>query len=40
MHKWGVKSAFPQMITVFSAPNYCGTYDNKGAVVLLKDNTI
>lgn len=25
--------AFPQVITVFSAPNYCDTYNNKGAVI-------
>lgn len=28
------------MITVFSAPNYCGTYNNKGAVLVLKDDTL
>lgn len=22
---------FPSVVTIFSAPNYCGTYDNKGA---------
>ena len=26
---------FPTLITIFSAPNYCGTYDNKGAYFLL-----
>lgn len=24
---------FPQIITLFSAPNYCDTYNNKGAVI-------
>ena len=28
---------FPAMLTIFSAPNYCDTYDNKGAIVLLTD---
>lgn len=36
-HRWGGKSSFPPVITVFSAPNYCGSYGNKGAVILLKD---
>ena len=26
---------FPQVITLFSAPNYCGCYANKGAVIKL-----
>lgn len=26
---------FPQVITLFSAPNYCGTYANKGAIIKL-----
>ena len=26
---------FPQVVTIFSAPNYQGTYDNKGAYFLL-----
>lgn len=28
---------FPALLTVFSAPNYCDTYDNKGAIVLLSE---
>lgn len=23
---------FPQVMTLFSAPNYCGTYSNKAAI--------
>lgn len=38
MHKWGGNSAFPSVITVFSAPNYCGTYSNKGAVILIEND--
>jgi hypothetical protein len=34
MHKWG-KSLLPRVITVFSAPNYCGTYKNRAAVLML-----
>jgi len=33
MHKWRNKN-FPQIITVFSAPNYCDSYNNKGAVIM------
>jgi len=37
MHRWGGSSAFPSVITVFSAPNYCGSYKNKGAVILIEN---
>jgi hypothetical protein len=33
MYKWNTKSPFPTVITIFSAPNYCDTYKNKGAVI-------
>ena len=26
---------FPQVVTLFSAPNYCGSYANKGAIIKL-----
>lgn len=32
---WG-NSLFPLVITVFSAPNYCGFHGNKGAVLRIK----
>jgi len=32
MHRWG-GSFFPLVITIFSAPNYCDSYNNKGAVI-------
>ena len=35
MHRWGGPNAFPSVVTVFSAPNYQGTYKNKGAVIML-----
>ena len=31
---------FPLVTTIFSAPNYCGTYSNKGAVVRITDTDI
>lgn len=40
MHKWGSNSSFPYVITIFSAPNYCGTYNNRGAVLILKNSNI
>ena len=38
MHRWGGHQAFPSVITVFSAPNYCGEYHNKGAVILIEND--
>jgi serine/threonine-protein phosphatase 2B catalytic subunit len=38
MHRWGGSQAFPSVITVFSAPNYCTTYKNKGAVILIEND--
>ena len=37
MHRWGGTQCFPSVITVFSAPNYCGEYHNKGAVILIEN---
>ena len=37
MHKWDGPMSFPYVITLFSAPNYCGYYENKAAVLILKD---
>lgn len=31
---------FPAVICVFSAPNYCDTYDNRAAVVMLNQNVL
>jgi hypothetical protein len=36
MHKWNKNSAIPPVITIFSAPNYCGTYGNKGAILRIE----
>jgi serine/threonine-protein phosphatase 2B catalytic subunit len=38
MYKWNKKIDFPAVITVFSAPNYCDVYNNKGAVIKFKNN--
>lgn len=35
MCNWGSKN-FPQIITIFSAPNYCDSYNNKGAVIMFE----
>ena len=40
MHKWGSSDSFPYVITIFSAPNYCGSYDNKAAVLILKKGNL
>lgn len=36
---WASKS-FPQVITIFSAPNYCDTYKNKGAIIKFENNNL
>lgn len=40
MYKWNGKSDFPAVITIFSAPNYCDVYNNKGAVIKFENNTL
>ena len=39
MHKWDGPNCAPLVITVFSAPNYCGYYDNKAAILYLNSNS-
>ena len=34
MYMWEGQEQFPLAITVFSAPNYCGSYDNRAAIVI------
>jgi serine/threonine-protein phosphatase 2B catalytic subunit len=40
LHKWNGPNEFPAVITVFSAPNYCDVYNNKGAVIKFENNTL
>ncbi|CAK83580.1 unnamed protein product (macronuclear) [Paramecium tetraurelia] len=40
MHRWKSSSDFPVVITIFSAPNYCDVYKNKGAVIKFENNTL
>ena len=37
-HRWGGSAAFPVITTIFSAPNYCGSYKNKGAVIMIEND--
>ena len=40
MHKWNGSNSFPVVITVFSAPNYCDVYNNKGAILKFVNNSM
>ena len=40
MHKWNGEQDFPAVITIFSAPNYCDVYNNKGAFIKFENNTL
>lgn len=40
MHRWGAKDSFPYVITIFSAPNYCGSYKNKASVLILRNSSL
>ena len=40
MHRWNGTSGFPLVITVFSAPNYCDVYGNKGAIIKFESNSL
>lgn len=40
MHRGRDASKFPSVITIFSAPNYCDCYNNKGAILKLSANTL
>lgn len=40
MYKWSGNDKFPSVITIFSAPNYCDFYNNKGAVIKFKNSTL
>lgn len=40
MYHWAGQKQFPTVITIFSAPNYCDFYNNKGAVIKFKVHLI
>jgi serine/threonine-protein phosphatase 2B catalytic subunit len=40
LHRLHPVSNFPSMISLFSAPNYCDSYDNKGAVMCIQSGRI
>jgi len=40
MHKTNPATGFPAVITVFSAPNYCDVYNNKGAVLKFDNSSL
>jgi len=40
MYKWNALSDFPVVITIFSAPNYCDVYNNKGALIKFENNKL
>ena len=40
MHTWNGPGEFPVVITIFSAPNYCDVYNNKGAIIKFDDNNL
>jgi len=40
MYKQNPKTNFPTVITLFSAPNYCDVYNNKGSVMIYSENSM
>eukprot|EP00930_Biecheleria_cincta_P014820 TRINITY_DN1258_c0_g1_i1.p1 TRINITY_DN1258_c0_g1~~TRINITY_DN1258_c0_g1_i1.p1 ORF type:complete len:565 (+),score=96.23 TRINITY_DN1258_c0_g1_i1:125-1819(+) len=40
MHRKDPASGFPIVITIFSAPNYCDVYNNKGAILKFDNSTL
>jgi serine/threonine-protein phosphatase 2B catalytic subunit len=40
MHKWDGAQSFPYVITLFSAPNYCGYYENKASVLIIDQGNL
>ena len=40
MHRWDGPQSFPYVITIFSAPNYCGYYENKASVLIIEKGNL
>jgi len=40
MHKGNTNTGFPSVITIFSAPNYCDVFANKGAILKFNNSTL
>merc|ERR1719453_2114364 len=40
MHRTDPETGFPTVITIFSAPNYCDVYNNKGAILKFDNNAL
>lgn len=40
MHQTSDTTGFPLVITIFSAPNYCDVYNNKGAILKFENSTL
>ena len=40
LHTWNGEEEFPPVVTIFSAPNYCDIYNNKGAVFIYENEQI
>lgn len=38
LYKRGAQTQFPTVICIFSAPNYCDVYNNKGAIIRFQNN--
>jgi serine/threonine-protein phosphatase 2B catalytic subunit len=38
MYSWEGEEQFPLVITIFSAPNYCGSYNNRAAIAISRAN--
>ena len=39
IHYWEKPQQLPSVITIFSAPNYCDVYKNKGAVIKIEGDS-
>lgn len=40
IHRWENSAEFPSVITIFSCPNYCDVYNNKGAILKIQNFTL